>query len=143
MADLKIVIPVIAMLPIMQGQTDLTTRAPYSHRAGITRANWDAGGEQSHWVYLHASEVFPAAMLHRAEPQRSLPIHLRPEIGNFEIDPSLHQTLSAWLPSSPLDGFIVAHKGAIVYEQYPKMQPRSTSDFLSHEGVCRNSARPA
>lgn len=110
----------IAMAPAMRGQTDATARA-YKDRAGITRANWDEGGARSRWVYLHASEVFPAAILHRAGPERALPIHLRPEIGNFEIDSSSHATLSAWLLSSSLDGFLVVHKGAIVYEQYPHM----------------------
>jgi CubicO group peptidase (beta-lactamase class C family) len=119
---MKYVVLLLVMLPILPGQTDDTARALYKARAGVTRSNWDEGGNRSRWVYLHASEVFPAAILHRAAPQRTLPVHLRPEIGNFELDPSRHNTLSAWLPSSPIDGFIVVHKGAIVYEQYPHMQ---------------------
>lgn len=111
------------MLPMMHGQTNSSAHTRYNVRTGITRANWDEGGDRSRWVYLHPSEIFPAAMLHRAAPERVLPVRLRPEIGAFELDASHHVSLSAWLPSSPLDGFIVVHKGVILYEQYPHMQP--------------------
>ncbi len=119
---MKWLVLLIALLPIVPDQTQEPARAGYRERAGITHANWDEGGDRSRWVYLHPSEIFPAAVLHRAAPERVVPMHLRPEIGNFELDPSLHNTLSGWLPSSPLDGFIVLQQGTIVYEQYPHMQ---------------------
>ncbi len=122
MAQMRCLALLVAIFPILPGQTDDTARALYKARAGVTSTNWDEGGARSHWVYLHPSEVFPSAILRRAAPERALPVHPRPEIGNFELDPSLHTTLSAWLPSSPIDGFIVVHKGAIAYEQYPHMQ---------------------
>src|SRR5581483_11873404 len=131
MLRVRQVVLLVVMLPALPGQTDDAAGAQRKFRAGITRANWDEGGDRSRWVYLHASEVFPAAVLHRAAPERALPVHLRPEIGNFKLDPSRHKTLSVWLPSSSIDGFIVVHKGAVVYEQYPHMQPSDLHLIMS------------
>ena len=119
---MKYAVLLIASLPILSGQAG-DSAATHSRPSGITRANWDEGGDRSRWVYLHPSEVFPAAILRRAPPERTLPVRMRPEIANFEIDSSGHTKLSSWLATSSFDGFIVVHAGTIVYEQYPHMQP--------------------
>lgn len=120
--QMKIAALLISLLVLLQGQSSPTARRPYDVRREITVQNWDEGGDRSRWVYLHASEVFPAAILHRGGAVRALPLNLRPEIGDFVLDLQSKTTLAAWLPASPLDGFIIVHKGAIVFEQYPHMQ---------------------
>jgi CubicO group peptidase (beta-lactamase class C family) len=91
----------------------------------VNESNWDDGGELSHWVYLHPEEVFPSCPVKRAGPVRPLARHLRPEIGNFVVDQraELSVTLQDWIQAGTIDGFIVLHKGAIVYEQCPHMRP--------------------
>ncbi len=123
---MKIAALLVPLLLLFREQSSPKPRTAEDIRAEITVQNWDEGGDRSRWVYLHASEVFPAAVLHRSDPTRSLPVNLRPEIRNFVLDPRTNTTLAAWLPGSPLDGFIILHRGSIVFEQYPHMQ---ASDF--------------
>src|SRR5215467_1151177 len=37
-------------------------------RRAINTQNWDDGGELTHYAYLHMSEVFPTADIHRHGP---------------------------------------------------------------------------
>jgi CubicO group peptidase (beta-lactamase class C family) len=94
-----------------------------SLRAQVTLQNWDNGGGLSRFVYLNATEIFPAASVLRAGTVRELPIHLRPEIGNFVVDQQAGKdvTLREFVTGQDMDGFIILHKGNIVYEEYPHM----------------------
>lgn len=90
----------------------------------VTAQNWDQGGALSHWVYLHATEVFPAVAVPRGPAVRPLPVRLRPEIAEFVLEAEGQQpvTLGAWLRDSALDGLLILHKGVVVFEEYPHMQ---------------------
>jgi CubicO group peptidase (beta-lactamase class C family) len=92
-------------------------------RARVNLKSWDDGGELSHWVFLHTSEVFPASEVRRSGTVRELPVHLRPEIGDFVVDENEGHplTLRDFIARGDVDGFIVLHKGVIVYEDYPHM----------------------
>src|SRR5947209_5541156 len=81
MARTYYVVLLVGILPILPGQTDDAARALYESRAGVTRSNWDEGGDRSRWVYLHPSEVFPAAVLHRAAPEQPSPFICAPRSG--------------------------------------------------------------
>jgi len=113
-------------LPVT-GQTQQTTQSPVQHErslhARVTLQNWDNGGELSRFVYLNATEIFPAAPVVRAGTVRDLPLHLRPEIGKFVIDQQAGKdiTLREFATGQDMDGFIILHKGNIVYEEYPHM----------------------
>src|SRR5579864_6379097 len=93
-------------------------------RAQVNMKNWDEGGELTHWVFLHTSEVFPAAVVRRAGAVRDLALRLRPEIGDFVVDQNQGRsvTLRDFIQLGDVDGFIVLHKGVVVYEAYPRMQ---------------------
>jgi CubicO group peptidase (beta-lactamase class C family) len=95
-----------------------------SLRAQVNLKNWDEGGELTHWVFLHPGEVFPAAVVRRAGAVRDLPLRLRPEIGDFVVAQSDGRpvTLRDFIQLGNVDGFIILHKGAVVYEAYPRMQ---------------------
>jgi CubicO group peptidase (beta-lactamase class C family) len=113
-------------LPIA-AQTHVTTQMPVqderSLRAQVTLQNWDNGGELSRFVYLNATEIFPAAPVLRGGTVRELPLHLRPEIGNFVVDQQAGKdvTLRDFVTGQDVDGFVIVHKGSIVYEEYPHM----------------------
>ncbi|PYL10343.1 MAG: hypothetical protein DME33_01205 [Verrucomicrobia bacterium] len=53
---------------------------PASPRAQITVENWDKGAPLSRWAYTHLSEVFPTAVVRRAEPVANLPEQLDPRL---------------------------------------------------------------
>ena len=96
-------------------------------RAKVTLENWDNGGAISTFVYQNATEVFPPAPVRRAGAVRELRVQLRPEIGNFVVDNEGGKdvTLQQFVAGHGVDGFIILHKGNVVYEQYPRM---SSSD---------------
>ncbi len=92
-------------------------------RAKVTLENWDNGGAISTFVYQNATEVFPSASVRRAGVVRQLPVHLRPEIGNFVVDRDgvNDVTLQQFVEQRGVDGFIILHRGNVVYEEYPHM----------------------
>jgi CubicO group peptidase (beta-lactamase class C family) len=66
--------------------------------------------------------VFPSAIVRRSGPVRELPLRLRPEIGDFKLKEGQNTiSLRDYVGHNGLDGFIIVHKGVIVYEQYPNM----------------------
>src|SRR5690349_7256100 len=109
--------------------TQTVSQIPVEHdrslRSRVTLQNWDNGGELSRFVYLNATEIFPAAPVPRGGTVRDLPVHLRPEIGSFVIDQQAGKdiTLHEFVTGKDVDGFIIVHKGNIVYEEYPHMKP--------------------
>jgi CubicO group peptidase (beta-lactamase class C family) len=107
----------VPMVPLSQVKRDRTLRAQ------VTLENWDNGGEISQFVYLNATEVFPAAPVRRASAVRDLPVHLRPEIGEFVVDKEAGKdvTLREFIAHHGVDGFLILHKGTVVYEEYPHM----------------------
>ena len=45
---------------------------PGSRPPDVTLSNWDLGGEQSAWAYLHAGELFPSLEIPLAGPAAAL-----------------------------------------------------------------------
>jgi CubicO group peptidase (beta-lactamase class C family) len=105
------------------GASEVRTQPSSAIRREVTVANWDKGGALSHWVYLHPSEVFPAAVVRRDGPVLELPEALRPEIGQLELkeDDGSSETLGQFINNGAVDGCIVLHQGKVVYEVYPTM----------------------
>lgn len=94
-------------------------------RRQVNRESWDNGGELSRFVYLHSSEVFAAAIVKRSGPVRVFGKRLRPQIAGFVVGDAKTpgRTLAELLADSGLDGFIIVHRGRIVFEAYPRMRP--------------------
>jgi CubicO group peptidase (beta-lactamase class C family) len=87
--------------------------------------NWDDGGERSRFAYLNISQLFPVAVVRRAGEILPLPLEPNPAIGRYVVERHGDQavTLDELLSSGPFDGFLVLHRGRIVYERYPRMRP--------------------
>lgn len=92
-------------------------------RASVNTVNWDDGGDISRFVYLNASEVFPAAVIRRAGAVRNLPEKQRPEIGRYEVEGDAKKRTLERFVDDELDGFLILHRGAVAYERYPRMAP--------------------
>ena len=94
-------------------------------RRAITLDNWDDGGELSRYAYQHVSEIFPVAVIPRGGPIAPLPVEPNPAIGRYVVDREggREVTLDQAMTEGPFDGFIVVHRGRIVYERYPRMRP--------------------
>ena len=54
-------------------------------RRSVTLQNWDDGGDVSRFVYLHTSEIFPSAVIHRSGPVSDLAVAPDPRIGAYRV----------------------------------------------------------
>jgi CubicO group peptidase (beta-lactamase class C family) len=83
-----------------------------------------SGGAVSHYVWLNASEFFPSAAILRGPRHLELSVGSRPEIGGHEVrSRNGPMPLDEYVRKAPVDGVIVVHRGNVVYETYPRMQP--------------------
>jgi len=103
---------------------DISPERASALRQKATISAWDDGGEVSNFVYRHAGEVFPAAVVKRAGAVRELPVALRDDVASFVVDApgGAPRTLRQYVEQEPLDGLIVVHRGTIVFERYPRMR---------------------
>ncbi len=90
-----------------------------------TAENFDDGGAVSHYVWRHFPSFFPHATVAHIAPIRPLELALDEAVADFAIETEAGAaTLADYVNSSPLvDALIVLHRGRIVYEAYPRMQP--------------------
>jgi CubicO group peptidase (beta-lactamase class C family) len=99
----------------------LATSMQDSRPAGVTLANWDLGGEPSAWAYLHAGELFPSVEIPAAGPAAALEEAEAAEIARFPVQPGV--SLEEYVASGPVSGIVVAWRGRIAFERYPRMRP--------------------
>jgi CubicO group peptidase (beta-lactamase class C family) len=84
------------------------------------------------WFHSYASRIFPTAIVPRRQPVKMLQSAITPQIGKVTAKTELGEMdLDEFLnhPKSYAQGFIVVHKGNIVYEKYPGM--RETDSHLT------------
>ena len=85
-----------------------------------------AGGPISLWWTTNVAKKMPTAIVPRRTETMPLANAPMPEIGNITAKTSFgDMTLDAWMndPRSFAQGFIIIHRGQIVYEAYPGLKP--------------------
>jgi CubicO group peptidase (beta-lactamase class C family) len=92
--------------------------------AEFDRATWpDAAGDLTRYCHVRMTEFFPHALIPCSGPVAPLPYVPIPEIeGRTARTTGGTLSLRAFQETAPVDGFIVAHQGRIVYESYPRMR---------------------
>ena len=94
-----------------------------AHHAAFDLATWEVVEDASYYL-LRTAELFPHAVIHRAGPISALPEAPRPELGAVEATAATGRTtLDALVERGPVAGFLVVHRGEVVYERYPRMRP--------------------
>jgi CubicO group peptidase (beta-lactamase class C family) len=122
-------VAVTLALPVAAvADTAPAVRTAEAHRAmfrAITPENFDDGGEISRYVWKNTPAFYGMATIARTKPARALPETMRPDVANFEASLSDGRVrLDDYVRSSPLiDGMVVLHEGAVVYEAYTNMAP--------------------
>jgi CubicO group peptidase (beta-lactamase class C family) len=117
-------------------QTYLPTEAARL-RGEVTLQNWDDGGDVSRFAYLHTSEIFPTAVIHRNGPLSVLEETRNPAVGahlvqDLRTKSGSEETLDTYVAGDHgIDGFIVLHHGRIVYEAYPRMRVQDKHLLMS------------
>jgi CubicO group peptidase (beta-lactamase class C family) len=91
----------------------------------VTPTNFDSGGAVSRQFHLNAGSYFPSATIYRRGAARDLPLARRADLSAAPVRHRLGTTTFAdYVSGDPLiDGVIVLHRGRIVFEAYPNMQP--------------------
>jgi len=97
------------------------------HRAlPTTTAWWDVVGEQQAWYFKNIQQVYPSVTVYRNGPVRELDYRLMDEIADFPVEtPAGTMRFDEFLHSdqSTTMGLVILHKGKIVFETYPRMEP--------------------
>lgn len=84
-----------------------------------------AAGDHALYAYLNMAQYFPHQVVMRAGPVRALAPAPMPAVGSLRVttalgDLSLDELLAH--PQSRVQGFVVLHRGAVVYQRYPGMR---------------------
>jgi hypothetical protein len=87
---------------------------------------WMVNGEDMAWNNKNLNRIFPTVNVYRDGPVRPLKSRPMPEIASFEVDgPGGPIGFRDFLNSdqSTNMGLVILHKGEIVFEDYPRMEP--------------------
>jgi CubicO group peptidase (beta-lactamase class C family) len=97
------------------------------HRAHPTNtAWWDTFGELQGWYFKNIQQVYPSVTVYRAGAVSDLEYQPMDEIADFPVQtPSGVVRFADFLHSddSRTMGLVILHKGKIVFEAYPRMEP--------------------
>lgn len=87
---------------------------------------WNLNGTDMAWNNKNLNRIFPTVNVHRAGPVRELEDRPMPEIAGAKVDtPNGPVPFAEFLRSdaSTCMGMVILHRGRIVFEDYPRMQP--------------------
>ncbi|MEZ4522055.1 MAG: serine hydrolase [Thermomicrobiales bacterium] len=89
----------------------------------FTLRNWIEPGEMMRYAFLNTAEFLPHAVIHRDGPVAELDEAPRDDLPRMEFRTPLGQlSLDDYVQQGPVNGVVVLHRGAIVYERYPRMR---------------------
>lgn len=96
------------------------------------------GGDISAYFNVRACEFMPTAVLPARQPVMPLATNLMPEVGQVKAEMTSESLLKGPLTldqfleqSDSAQGYLVVHKGEIVYEQYPRMRQEDVHLWMS------------
>jgi len=87
---------------------------------------WTVYGEDMGWNFKNLHRMFPTANIYRAGQVRPLDYNLSDAISEYKVDtPDGERSFKNFLYSnhSTTMGIVILHKGKIVFEEYPRMEP--------------------
>ena len=97
-----------------------------------------AGGDSVLYSFLNMAQFMPTTIVPSSRPEKPLQIALRPEVGRVTFDSVLGRlSLDDFIanPDAYVQSYLVIHKGRIVYQQYPGMQPFQAHLWASNAKV--------
>ena len=93
---------------------------------------WNHLGDFTRYVYLNAAEFWVHTPLMRNGPILQLTSAERQDVADFKVAAGAEPgSLEDYVRSSPTDAVIIVHKGRIVFEDYPRMQPQDRHIWYS------------
>lgn len=95
---------------------------------------WTVSGEDMKWNNKNLHQIFPTVNVYRNGPVKPLEKNLMNEINISQINtPNGPMTFESFIESdqSTVMGVVIAHKGKIVFESYPRMQEHEKPIYWS------------
>lgn len=87
---------------------------------------WTETGEAMAWRNRNLHQIVPTVNVYRDGPVRELAVRPLAAVADHPVDtPNGEMTFDAWLHGehSTTMGIVILHRGDIVFERYPRMQP--------------------
>lgn len=118
-------LPAPALIPVSAAKNGISAELSYRLRQGFTSTSAYDTADANLYYFLHWEEFIPHHLIRRAGPVRELRSAINPGLGKVRAPTSLgNLTLDEMMsdPRSRTQGFVVIHRGTIVYEKYPGMR---------------------
>ncbi|WP_432454663.1 serine hydrolase domain-containing protein [Agarivorans sp. QJM3NY_29] len=114
-------------LPVQAAPQSFSNEFVDSARAQFNNFHWQMGGDHALYYNMHMSEFMPTAVASPSEHYKPLIKELHPELAQLTVhtESKGEMTMQDYLadPKFRTQGFMLIHKGKIVYEAYPGMKP--------------------
>jgi CubicO group peptidase (beta-lactamase class C family) len=89
----------------------------------FTLRNWIEPGAMMRYAFLRTPEFLPHALIHRDGPIAQLAETPRADLPQAQVRTPLGTlSLDEYVQRGPVNGVVILHQGAIVYERYPRMR---------------------
>ena len=126
------------LIPVSQLKNGYTNEQALEFRRGYSPLNFVLNDDIGTFLLTHMSEILPTAVVLRDGPISKLKTKAMPQIADVVAktdlgEISLRQAIED--PRSRIRGYIVVHKGKIVFEEYPGMQPNDIHLWYSSAKV--------
>ena len=123
-------VPVEGAEPGRAGSTSTQAASGYSDEetrrllADFDHRRWDLKADETmRFSHLNGPQLFSHAWVHRDGPISELPAAERPELAAVRaMTPLGDLSLSDWIETGTVDGFLVLREGVVVFESYPRMR---------------------
>lgn len=89
--------------------------------------------DRTQYAWQNMSRFYQTALVPRAGAVSELPVEINPSIGAIEVTlpDGTETTVDGFIETNPIDGFLVVHKGRIVYQRYETMRPFDRHNWFS------------
>ncbi|MDN3681054.1 serine hydrolase domain-containing protein [Vibrio tapetis subsp. quintayensis] len=122
-------------LTVQEASTAFTPSFTDSARELFNNFHWQMGGDHSVYYNMHMSEFLPTALAAPNEEYKPLVKNIDPRLAALKVDTESKGplTMDEYLADEQFrtQGFMLIHKGEIVYQAYPGMKPTDTHVWAS------------
>ncbi|HHC7250026.1 TPA: serine hydrolase domain-containing protein [Vibrio parahaemolyticus] len=114
-------------LPVEAAKKAYSNEFVNAARGTFNNFHWQMGGDHTLYYNMHMNEFMPAAIASPNEEYKPLVKDIHPELVKLKVktESKGELTMAQYLadPQFRTQGFMLIHKGKIVYEAYPGMKP--------------------
>lgn len=115
------------VLPVEAAKEPFTPEFVDAARANYGNWHWQMGGDHALYYNLHMNEFLTTAIASPNQEYKELKRNIRPELDSLIVETQTkgEMTMKDYLadPQFRTQGFMLIHKGEVVYEAYPGMNP--------------------